>query len=310
MIRKVSAPLRIDIFGGSLDIPPIPTEMGPIHIVSAAINHRVTGTVSDHMFYNNDDNVLHTNNGLQLQYKLPSNIKTGSGLGSSGCMNLVWLALITGSKDRYWLADSVFRIEQATGVVGGTQDQYTAAYGGINLLKMSHDRVWVIPIFSEFCVDVVRKLNNHLVLVDSGITRSATGMNEQFINGYKTGKFYKELTDLNNISLELYDGLSNFGRWGNQDILKMLPNILDREWSIRRVLMPSNTTEIDNIMNEGRSVSKYIGAKCLGAAGGGCVLFACPNIEQVDPLKHHMESIGLNVIDFKFDYDGLIVEEE
>lgn len=299
MIRRVSAPLRIDLCGGSLDIPPIPAEMVPVHIVSAAINHRVSGTLAT-----GDDG------GLVLDYKLPSNIKTGSGLGSSGCMNLVWLSLITGSTDRYWLADSVFEIEKATGVVGGTQDQYTAGYGGINLLKMSHDRVWVIPIFSKYCVDTVEKLNNHLVLVDSGITRSATGMNEQFITGYKGGKFYKELTDLNNLSLELYNGLSKMDRYSNTDILDYLPSILDKEWSIRRVLMPSNTTEIDSIMNEGRSISKYIGSKCEGASGGGCILFACPNIDQVDPLKYHMENIGLNVIEFKFDFDGLVVEED
>jgi galactokinase/mevalonate kinase-like predicted kinase len=299
MIRRVSAPLRIDICGGSLDIPPIPTELGPVHVVSAAINQRVTG-------------VLDTTKGLHLEYDMPTGIPTGSGLGSSGCMNLVWLALVTGSTDRYWLADSVFNIERGTGVVGGTQDQYTTSVGGINLLTMNHDRVWVTPILHSGD-PAVKMLEDHMLIVDSGITRSATGMNDQFIQRYKRGDLYQELCQLNKLSKIIYGELVHLNTLVPSVLTHTLGSIaamLSREWDIRKVLMPSNTTEIDNILGEISTVcSQEVGARVCGAAGGGSIILLEPSIDKIEGIRDKVTSMGLNIIDFKFDFEGITMIE-
>jgi D-glycero-alpha-D-manno-heptose-7-phosphate kinase len=303
MIRKVSAPLRIDLCGGSLDIQPIPTELGrPVHIVNAAINRRVTGTLDD-------------SNGLKLEYSMPNGIKSGSGLGSSGCMNLVWLALVTGKTDRYWLADSVYKVEQATDVVGGTQDQYASAYGGINLLTINHDRVWVESLMNE---DRAKLLSKHMLIVDSGITRSATSMNDQFITNYKSGKFYNELMRLNSMSIRIANMLKRLDENDTTpgerfDVRYAISKILDEEWVIRKKLMPSNTVEIDKIIldiSEPLPNSDHIGCRCMGAAGGGTILVLVPKLDEVELVKDRVIKLGLNLIDFEFDFTGIVVEEQ
>jgi len=311
MQKIVSAPLRIDLCGGSLDIQPVPTDMAPVHIVSAAIDMRVTGQLYDCIDGNNDGK------GLRLEYTLPGDVSTGSGLGSSGCMNLVWLALITGERDPHRLASSVYKMEQATGVVGGVQDQFTAAYGGINLIRMSHDRVWVERLIDPSDSETIKWMTDHMVLLDTNIRRSATGMNDNFIKNYMDGKFYDELTELNELSLLTVNELSP----SKTCRMPNLAAIFDREWAIRKILMPSKVDEIDNIISECKTVlmadGYECGAKVNGAAGGGCMLcwvkearYGNVLVYGINKLVDIATSMGCTRIPLAFDFDGITIEDQ
>ena len=125
-VKKFMAPVRIDFAGGTTDISPFKDEYGGC-ILNATINRYVVGELKA------DDKKTH------LEYT--GNIPTSSGLGTSGVMNLIWLSLITQQKGKLdsnakiKLAETVYGIEQAMGLVGGKQDQYAAAFGGINFME-------------------------------------------------------------------------------------------------------------------------------------------------------------------------------
>lgn len=85
IIKQVKAPVRIDFAGGTTDIQPFPKKHGGA-VLNAAINKYITGKL------------VATDKTVGLGYS--GNIPTSSGLGTSGVMNLVWLALISKTKNK------------------------------------------------------------------------------------------------------------------------------------------------------------------------------------------------------------------
>lgn len=291
IIKRVRCPIRIDLAGGSLDIQPIPREMGPVTIVAAAINKYVRGS-------------MYEGTNFGVEYELDDGVHTGSGLGTSGAMNLCWLSLISNETDKYTLANRVYLMEQATGIVGGVQDQFISAYGGVRVIRICGDRVWCEPLLHE--VDANRYLLPHLLLVDSGIRRSGPGMNEIFLDGYLRGKYYDELTRLNELSTSLAEYIGNIALAGPSDI-ESIGNLIDEEWSIRKILMPGKVEEIDGIVSTVKGkFGGGIHSKINGQAGGGSILFWVDDPDIYGKLSTFIEKLpGCKVIDFGFDFTGL-----
>ena len=127
----VKAPVRIDFGGGTTDVQPFPKMHGGA-VLNAAINKHIIGKLTS------------SDKKVSLDYS--GNIPTSSGLGTSGVMNLVWLSLISKKKfadenDKIALAEETYKLEQITGLVGGKQDQYAGALGGINFLEFNDNKV-------------------------------------------------------------------------------------------------------------------------------------------------------------------------
>jgi galactokinase/mevalonate kinase-like predicted kinase len=295
IVRTVKCPIRIDIGGGSLDIQPIPTEMGPVSIVAAAIDKYVTGAI-----YTDDKNRF------TVKYWLDPDINTGSGLGTSGAMNACWLALVSGNEDRYKLASDVYSMEQSTGVVGGVQDQYMSALGGVRRISMSGRRVWCDILLGETAAN--RYLLPHLMLVNTGIVRSATNMNGQFLDRYMHGELHQELMDLSEVTDDLANRLGKLPMYYGEPLyIESIGDLIDTEWIIRKKLMPTNVTEIDSIINMCKLKFGGIHARSLGASGGGCILFFLEDHDIYGKLtKFIHESTKCKVIPFSFDYNGLM----
>ena len=300
-MKTVSAPLRIDLCGGALDIQPIPSELGPTHIVSAAIDIRVTGSLDDHI-----------GKGLDVLYILPPIVSSGSGLGSSGVMNLVWLALISDETHPYVLADRVYNIEKAMNVVGGTQDQFTSAFGGLLILTFIGKRVFVTKLTDS--VEVLNELSKRLYLIDTGIRRTSTDMSMQFIETYKRGENKSTILQLNNLSKQLWSflgsALGNIESHG-QEFDKTMVLMLNSEWKLRQLIYPENKVILNDIMNIIRSnVDIPIGIKMLGAAGGGCMLLYAPLGTNLEALSNGVNEANCDLIKIKIDPNGIIINGE
>ncbi len=272
MIKIVRAPVRIDFAGGTTDIAPF-TRLGGA-VLNAAINHYVTGRL------------IATDKKVSLEYS--ANIPTSSGLGTSGAMNLVWLALISKTKNKIELADKVYRLEQTMGFTGGKQDQYTAALGGVNLLEFKDDKVKVTRL--KLKKSLIKELEQSLVLYYTGKPHYSSSINKAMIDNFLKGKNVNNLLRIRDIAKEMKTALKK------NDLINFV-SLMNEEFGERKKLHSKVTNKkINKLINIGLT-NGAIAAKLCGAGGGGSILFFCDNKKRL--MKK------LNCIDFKFDFNGL-----
>ena len=146
----------------------------------------------------------------------------------------------------------------------GKQDQYAAAFGGINYFQFnSDDTVEVKSLDDE---DTLNYLNDNLMLFYIGGRRSANSiLTEQNKN---TSKNLKQLNLMRDQANELFNDI------------EQLPKLLKAGWELKKSLATSISNEhIDNIYTLAISHGALSG-KLLGAGGAGFMLFYCPKARQ------------------------------
>ncbi len=278
MIKIVKAPVRIDFGGGTTDIYPF-TKIGGA-VLNAAINKYVTGKL------------ITTNKKVSLEYH--ADIPTSSGLGTSGAMDTVWLALISSIKERITLAETVYKLEQATGIVGGKQDEYAAAFGGINFLEFKGRKTKLTQI--HLPKSIIRELERNLLLCYTNKPHLATSVNKKMITNVLRGnkKTIEALKKITKITYQMRDALKS----GDISTFSALMN---EEWSNRKKIHKEVTTPLlDTVIKRGLA-NGATGAKVCGAACGGSILFYCSDRKRVmQETKKHTTPIT-----FKFDFRGI-----
>lgn len=278
-VRRVKAPVRIDFGGGTTDVQPFPTMYGGA-VLNAAINKHISGEL-----VSSDKNV-------SLSYS--GDIPTSSGLGTSGVMNLVWLSLISkkkfaNEKDKIELAEKAYKLEQSIGLVGGKQDQYTGALGGINFLEFQNDSVHITKV--KLKPSVIKELEDKLILVYTGKPHFSGNSNGKMIEGLKKGKKVEIFLKIKEIAKQMKKALE-------KDDLARFAELLNKETEQRAKLNPDIVPRnIRDMIKLGKS-NGAIAAKICGSGGGGCILFF-GNKEQLSKVFKE------KCIDFKFDFEGL-----
>ncbi|MFH1585415.1 MAG: hypothetical protein ABIB79_01470 [archaeon] len=272
--KKVRAPVRIDFGGGTTDIYPFTHTYGGA-VLNAGINRYVIGKI------------VKTDKKVHLRYT--GNTPTSSGLGTSGVMNLVWLALISENKDKVKLAEQVYGLEQAMGLVGGKQDQYAAAFGGINFIEFKKDNVKVEKL--KLPKAFIKEFEDKLVLVYTGKPHFSGNSNKHMIDNLKAGKNTKNLLRIKNIAKRMKTALLK------RDLEKFA-ELMNQETEERKQLHKSIVPpHIQKMIDIGLS-NGAIGAKVCGSGGGGSILF-------IGDKERIRKKFRRQVIDFKFDFDGL-----
>ena len=105
LVKRARVPVRIDFAGGTTDIAYFSHKYGGA-VLNAAIDMYVSGKL------------IRKNRLTDLSYR--GKIPTSSGLGSSGAMNVLWLALINKTRDKKEIADET-RGNAASANVGAGQ---------------------------------------------------------------------------------------------------------------------------------------------------------------------------------------------
>ena len=222
----------------------------------------------------------------------------GSGLGSSSSFTVGLLNALYAYKNQFVskadLAKEACEIEiEKCGEPIGKQDQYAAAFGGINLIKFhSNELVSVDPIICP--PELVQKIEDYTLIFYTGITRSASAiLATQSKNLAKSNKksLMRRMVELVfELKRELEsNSIQNFGE------------ILHENWLLKTQITNSVTnSQIDEWYKIGLKHGA-LGGKLLGAGNGGFIMFFAPpekhlNIEQA--LR------GLEKINFKFENSG------
>ena len=220
----------------------------------------------------------------------------GTGLGSSSSLTVGLLNALyayKGSiKSRRTLAEEACKIEiEILGEPIGKQDQYIAAFGGIQHIQFNPDEgVYVDPVICP--IEVKRELESNLLLFYTGITRkSSTILKEQ---SKKTKDKMESLHKMKVLSEEVRDSI-------NRHDVDNVGKILHQGWLFKRELASGITNpEIDNYYQSAIDAGA-IGGKILGAGGGGFILVYCKKKVQ-DKVRAALSD--LTEVKFKIEPQG------
>jgi D-glycero-alpha-D-manno-heptose-7-phosphate kinase len=274
IIKKVRVPVRIDFAGGTTDIAYFADKYGGA-VLNSAIDRYVFGKL------------VRKNNKTHLEYT--GKIPTSSGLGTSGAMNVLWLALINKTQDKKELADMAYKIEQSMGIVGGKQDHYAASFGGINFLEFKKGKVIRTPV--KLKQDFIKELEDNLTLVYTGLPHLESSANKKMIDNIKKGMHVQNLIRIRDIAKEMKECLLK------RDIIKfsllMNEETENRKQIDQSVLPPLANNFIKDGLRNGANA-----AKICGSGNGGSILFFGNKKRLYRRFRH-------NIIDFRFDFEGL-----
>lgn len=196
----------------------------------------------------------------------------GSGLGSSSALVV---ALVDAMREAlraplgyYDVARLAFEIERIDlGLAGGRQDQYAAAFGGINFIEfLAGDRVIVNPL--RVSDAVLNELESSVVICFSGVSRQSASIIDQQIKsiGEPRGKALEAMHRLKSDALEMKSALLS------GEIEKMAM-ILKSSWLAKRATADGIATDILNRLVETALDNGAMAGKVSGAGGGGFMFF-------------------------------------
>lgn len=233
-----------------------------------------------------------------LEISSIADIPSGTGMGSSSSFTVGVLHNLSAVKNKYAskeeLSSGACQIEiEKLGEPIGKQDQYAAAFGGLNVIEFHQNgRVSVIPVYLS--AERYQKLQDNLCLYYIGNQRSASSiLSEQKKNSSQEEKFRtleKMVSLVYDLREALMDGeLDDFGR------------LLHENWELKQQLASGiSNPDIKDLYNRAME-NGALGGKLLGAGGGGFMLFYCPQEKQgqLDRALHPVRRFPFN-----FEQDG------
>jgi D-glycero-alpha-D-manno-heptose-7-phosphate kinase len=226
-----------------------------------------------------------------------ADIPSGSGLGSSSSFTVGLLHALKGHLGKFQTAEDLAKescdieINQLHEPIG-KQDQYIAAYGGLQFIRfLPNGETHVDPIVCSS--NTRKKLEASCLLFFTGKTRNAKDILAEQKNN--TNSKRENLRDMVLIArkmkvvLEKESSLETFGR------------LLDEAWQIKRGLASNvSNASIDGWYSRALKAGAW-GGKILGAGSGGFLMLFCDPAKR---LKVCEELKELRTFDCGFDSQG------
>ena len=249
------------------------------------IQHRAVKTLLKH---------LKIKQGMEIHYD--GDLPARSGMGSSSCfaVGLIKALYKIKNKDlsKNELARKTIHFEQKImKEVVGSQDQTITSYGGFNKIIFSkNNKIQVQKIsFNKN----IKNLNKNLVLIYTGINRTAHKIANTYVKKLAKSKKYrieKIMSYVNEGKKILESGnVDDFGR------------LLNNSWHEKKSLSNLITNKkIDELYDEAIRCGA-LGGKLLGAGGGGFLLMYMSKENAKKFFKRHKSIIN---IPFNFTKDG------
>ena len=313
-------PFRVSFAGGGSDIASFYEKHGGC-VLSTAVNkymyisvhpsfdrhqtvlkYSKTETVADindieHQYFRQ---VLNNLNVRGIEVVSTADIPSGTGLGSSSSFTVGLLHSLYCYKGKYVskerLASEACDVEiEQLGNPIGKQDQYAAAYGGLNFIEFRRDgSVIVEPVIMN--TQTLRKLEANLMMFYTGQLHSASSILKEQKQNITAGNRETNQLKMCDLARELREELQ-------KNNINAMGRILHQNWLLKKTLAngitnPAIDEAYDKAMNAGA-----LGGKLLGAGGGGFVLFYVP-LEKQPKVK---EAIGLPQMPVAFDRQGSAV---
>ncbi len=250
--------------------------------------------------------------GVELHHD--GDLPARSGMGSSSAFTVCLLnalhALRGEMPTKHQLAKEALHIEQdVLKETVGSQDQVMAAYGGLRHVRFQPDgEIDAAPMVLP--PGRLAELKSHLLLVYTGISRTAADVAKSYVVGIETRRrqlrIMKELVDESITVLTNGVNILPFGE------------LLHEAWLAKRSLSSIvSNPEVDDLYDRALSAGS-LGGKLTGAGGGGfLLLFAPPDrhadiLDALDGRIHvpfQFESAGSQIIFYEPGVDYREAEE-
>ena len=310
MIREVvaRAPTRVDFGGGWTDVPPYCDREGGF-VCNVAISRYAVARLSSQATGASASvttdaplirAALKRSGAHGVNVSLTNDYPVGAGLGGSSAASAALLSALATWCRSEWnrrdIAEEGRRIEvEELGVAGGRQDHYAATHGGALALTFgSTVAVRKIPLSRKAREALVARS----VLVYTGESRISGDTITAVLGAYEAGdwRVVSALKRMREIAIDMATALER----GDLDALGAF---LSEHWTYQRSLHPSiPTPRIDKIVERAQAAGA-LGAKAMGASGGGCVLILARS-ENTDRVRDAVRSLG-QILEFGVDDDGV-----
>lgn len=302
------APTRIDLGGGWTDVPPYCDREGGF-VCNIAITRHSIATLSA----TGDDRAGASGNALieaairrsgvsGVTAALDNDFPLGAGLGGSSAASAALLAALRTWRgapvDRVDIAEEGRRIEvEDLGVAGGRQDHYAATHGGA--LALTFDTGVSVRRLS-LAVAARDALRAAATLIYTGESRISGDTITAVLSAYhaRDARVVTALKRMRELATDMAAALESCD-------LHALGELVDEHWQYQRSLHPSiPTPRIDEIIARARGAGA-LGAKAMGASGGGCVLILSRPGRRAE-VDAAVRPLG-DVLEFDVDDDGVAI---
>lgn len=316
-------PLRMSYVGGGSDLPAFyRDEVGAVLSTSIdkymyiCVNKKFDGRIR--LSYTRTEDVEHR---LQVEHPLfrealdlvgidggieiasmadiPSK---GSGLGSSSTFTVGLLNALYAYRNQFVSKEDLARLACEIEIVRcgepiGKQDQYAAAYGGLNLIRFHPDNsVSVDPVICK--PSLIQEMEDSTLVFFTGRTRSASAVLANQSAAMQTSDRRVLMRRMVQLAFEMKEQLElgtldNFG------------DLLDENWRLKTQLTAGiSDPQIDAWYAKGMN-NGALGGKLLGAGNGGFMMFYAPKeqhtkisaaLADLEPVKFRFDCTGAQIV--------------
>lgn len=335
MIIESSAPTRVDLAGGTIDIWPLYLFHQGASTVNIAIslraNCRIETRDDGRIVLESRDRKLAfethlealedliREERLELISKLvyffkpttgfhliaDSQAPAGAGLGGSSALAIACIgALNRLTGDRYdarkFITIAANVETTVIRVPAGFQDYYPAQYGATSCLHFRADGI------EREALDVDgKKFEDRIVICYTGEPR---------LSGTNNWEIFKRHIDGDPDLFSLFEGIRDSAARMRDALLAddwgRVRDVMRAAYPNRKRLAPGVTTPQMERLVEKALANGADAAKVCGAGGGGCIAFLCAEGRKGDVEKALAGEPGAEVIEWKFSQEGLIVKSE
>ena len=328
MLIEASAPTRIDLAGGTLDIWPLYLFHDGAQTLNAAISLRAYCTIrprtDGRISVTSDDSGVHIeaeswedlleNHDVKLVGRLlrhfrargldvhtRSDSPVGAGIAGSSALNIAICGALAAWAERSLPDDLLLQIAQnveaqVIDVPTGVQDYRPALYGGINAVELKVDGIKRVSLRVDPAA-----LQSRLVLAYTNASRNSGINNWEVTKRHIDGDsdIRRRFARIRDIAVDMRDALER-ADWPQVGLQ------VAAEWENRKGFAPGVTTQAIDRMLDGAVRAGAYGGKVCGAGGGGC-LFCIGEPDKIPAIRHALAENGARVLDFAIEAEGLTV---
>jgi len=334
MIIESSAPPRVDLEGGTIDIWPLYL----FHPGATTVNFALSLPARCHIETRDDGRIILESRDrkiafethlsaledllleerLELVSKLvhffkpttgfhlvaESSVPAGAGLGGSSALAIACIGALNrlvGNRyeERKFVTIAANVESTVIKVPAGFQDYYPPLFGSVSCIHFNAEGIQR------------EKLSVNTEELERRIAICYTG--EPRLSGINNWEIYKRHIDGDSELFELFEAIRDSARNMREALIAddwdRVAEVMKQAYPVRKRLAPTITTPQMDLLVEKALANGAEAAKVCGAGGGGCIAFFCSAGRRADVEAALAAEEGVEVLDWKISHEGLVITE-